>query len=273
MIVQYHKMKTFIANPSFSRVAGLSTSVMFVLTFGLLQSYGEPGRVEVRAVKGRAAYTTTDQPSAPLKAGSTLYPGTVIKTANESTVDLFLGRAGVVRILENTTLGIDVLDRVDTGVDEIHNVQLDLSAGTILGNVSKLSRASKYEIKLPGGIAGIRGTRYRCTADGRRTKILLLDGTMVFVPVTVPGPVGTPLVLIAPPAIEYDSDAGGQKPAPVEVIDEAVRQMPPLVRPTAPGPVVRTEVFVQPVHAANKNVNNEPISPTTGESNTGGNRE
>lgn len=263
-------MKRFVADPVLHRVVRLSALILF--SAGLLRSHGESGRAEVRAVRGSAAYSTTNQPLAALKAGLTLYPGTVIKTAAESTVDLYLGRAGVVRVTENTTLGIDVLERLDTGIEEIQDVQLDLPAGTILGNVSKLSRASKYEIKLPDGIVGIRGTRYRCTTEAGRTKLLLLDGTMVFVPAPKAGPIGVPVVLDAPPAVELDSVTNQPKPAPADVLERVRQEMPPVPRPAAPalGPVARAEIFVQPVHVADKNLSGEFFSPTKAETNAGG---
>ena len=53
----------------------------------------------------------------PLKVGAVLYSGATIKTGPGSIVDLFLGNsAGVVRITENTTLGLDKLAFTDTGV-------------------------------------------------------------------------------------------------------------------------------------------------------------
>ncbi len=44
--------------------------------------------------------------------------------------------------------------------------QLDLKRGRITGNVKKLSAASKYEIKLPNGVAGMRGTVFDIQAVG-----------------------------------------------------------------------------------------------------------
>jgi hypothetical protein len=66
----------------------------------------------------------------------------------------------IVRIFESTVLGVDKLTLERTGVDEVSETQLDLRAGQIMGNVKKLSAQSKYEIKLPNGVAGIRGSSY-----------------------------------------------------------------------------------------------------------------
>src|SRR5690349_24996818 len=72
----------------------------------------------------------------------------------------------VVRIWENSAVGIDKLTSMQTGAEAVTETQLDLKAGRITGSVKKMSAASKYEVKLPNGVAGIRGTTYDITADG-----------------------------------------------------------------------------------------------------------
>ena len=58
------------------------------------------------------------------------------------------------------------LTRTDTGADVVTETQLDLQAGHIFGSVKKMSAASKYEVKIPNGVAGIRGTVYDISVEG-----------------------------------------------------------------------------------------------------------
>jgi hypothetical protein len=102
-------------------------------------------------------------------------------------------------LTENTTLGLDKLTLTDTGADTVVEVQLNLPEGTILGNVGKLSAASKYEVKVPNGVAGVRGTRYRISSTGYT---VVLDGTVVFVYVP-PNGQPTPYTLVGPPAVYF----------------------------------------------------------------------
>jgi hypothetical protein len=66
-------------------------------------------------------------------------------------------KANIVRVFQSTVVGVDKLTLERTGVDEVSETQLDLRAGQIMFNVKKLSAQSRYEIKVPNGVAGIRG--------------------------------------------------------------------------------------------------------------------
>src|ERR1051325_563380 len=154
---------------------------------------------KVVRVKGGARYTTGNNVWLPLKVGAILKPGTVIQTADDgSFVDLALGDSAapitgpvsipttrpviadtsssrsyaptteqnMVRLFESSVLAIDKLTSVETGADTVSETQLDLQRGRLFGNVKKMSGASKYEVKLPNGVAGIRGTIYTLNAQG-----------------------------------------------------------------------------------------------------------
>ncbi len=136
----------------------------------------------VRGVRGTANYST-DRGSnwKDLKVGTKLRQNSIIRTAPGGQVDLFLGDNGpVVRVTENTTVGIDKLSYDKSGAETIIETQLDLRSGRILGNVKHLAAASKYEVKTPQGVAGIRGTRYDISADGR-VRITQGDAVVVYV--------------------------------------------------------------------------------------------
>ncbi|SRR6266404_3001153 len=156
------------------------------------------GAAKVIRVKGPARYTTGNNVWQPLRVGTVVRPGTTIQTSTEkgSFVDLVLGdinapmpspvsfkpyipssyatstsyqptaEQNVVRVWENTALGIDKLTAMQSGAELVTETQLDLKAGRITGSVKKMSAASKYEVKLPNGVAGIRGTVFDITAEG-----------------------------------------------------------------------------------------------------------
>jgi uncharacterized protein YaiE (UPF0345 family) len=150
------------------------------------------GNATVLRIKGSARYTTGNNVWEPLKVGAQLPPGSVIQTGLDkgSFVDLALNNSGkpapvrggtmgggsgahqpmaqqdVVRVGEDSLLGIDRLTSLETGADVINETQLDLKKGRVTGKVKKMSAASKYEVKIPNGVVGVRGTTYNITADG-----------------------------------------------------------------------------------------------------------
>jgi hypothetical protein len=161
-----------------------------------------PQVVQVVKVEGNAQYSIDGRTWQTLHTGDVLQPGAVIRTAEKSLVDVTLGeqgastsgafsgpnllrmpagggagagggggggpvdieKANIIRIFESTVLGVDKLTVDRTGVDEVSDTQLDLRAGQIMGNVKKLSAQSRYEIKVPNGVAGIRGSWYLCSS-------------------------------------------------------------------------------------------------------------
>lgn len=171
--------------------------VALVVAAAVSAQAAEQGLAKVVNIKGAARYQTADNSTwRPLKTGTVLRQGAVIQTASESHVDVVLNneRASAattaalggasssapsavsyvqpkvdqdaIRIYENTVLGVDKLTIEQTGVDKMTETQLDLKAGRILGTVKKVPAGSKYEVKIPNGVAGIRGTIYSLSADG-----------------------------------------------------------------------------------------------------------
>ena len=158
----------------------------------------KPGVATVVRVSGEASYTLGDGNWHPLVAGKTLAAGSVLKTAPDATVDIVLGKSitvapssgpaeisqaadanvrgyisykpsaeqNTIRMTGDTVLAIDKLTVSDTGVDSVSDTELDLRQGGIYNSVKKLSGASQYLIKIPNGIAGVRGTLFYISATG-----------------------------------------------------------------------------------------------------------
>jgi hypothetical protein len=196
------------------------------------------GSAKVVRIKGSARYSTVANQWQPLKVGAVLAAGTVVQTGMDkgSYVDLVLGdgsgvipvasggagaasaadtlryqpsaQQNIVRLWENTLLGIDKLTTTETGADVVTDTQLDLRAGRIFGSVKKMTAASKYEIKLPNGVAGVRGTIYDISADG---VVRVLSGQVVVAWVAADGTVTTQVVNAGQ---QFDARSGQISPIP-----------------------------------------------------------
>lgn len=130
------------------------------------------GNAQVRGVTGRAFYSKDGAQFKPLRVGTKLPAGSVVRTEANSKVDMLIDTdKSVVRVQESSQLGIDTLKVDDAGIEPVVENDLNLPAGEILGNVKKIAAASKYQVKTPNGVAAIRGTEYRVNANGQVTVV------------------------------------------------------------------------------------------------------
>jgi FecR protein len=159
----------------------------------------KPGFATAIRTQGVVTYTLGDGKWYPLVPGKTLPPGSSVRTGDNGTVDVILGKAiqlptakwtpdriaqapdapvrgmvtykpsaeqNMVRLVPNSTLAIDRLNTTDTGADTVSDTELDLKEGQIYASVKKLSGASQYLVKIPNGVAGVRGTWFSLGSDG-----------------------------------------------------------------------------------------------------------
>lgn len=182
--------------------------------------------VTVISVHGNARYSTDHMKSwHKLRNGEKLAQGTMIQTAEDGNVNLVLGErsfnpttpmntdtgrtymsrpdnkgipANVVHLFPSTIMVVDKLTLQRTSADDVSETQLDLRAGKIAGNVKKLSGGSRYEVKIPNGVAGIRGTQYLISASG---EVYVLTGSVVITYVDQNGNLQTTVVTAGNAAI------------------------------------------------------------------------
>jgi hypothetical protein len=242
------------------------------------------GTAKVVRIKGAARYTTGNNVWQPLSVGAVVKPGTLIQTSAESGsyVDLVLGdgeapmprsispasnysdshshtpnvEQNIVRLFENTILQIDKLSSTETGADTVSETQLDLQRGRLFGNVKKMSAASKYEVKLPNGVAGIRGTIYNLSTSG---VVQVLVGSVVIAYVGADGNVVTQVVMGGQ---QFDARTGQITPIPDFNRQEMVRlakesRLGPNTPPTT-FTVDHTIYFVSPTTGHNGEGNGPP---------------
>lgn len=135
----------------------------------------QPARALVQAVHGSATCSIGGNWQ-PLKANTALTTGAIIKTAPETTLDLFLPASRtVLRLMPGSVLRFDCLNKMPAGDVGVTQTQLSLLAGTLIGSQHKLASPSEFEIKLPDGLAKIVGTEYSIVADGT---VACLRGTV-----------------------------------------------------------------------------------------------
>ena len=143
---------------------------------------------KVVKIKGSARYSTGNNVWQPLSVGTLLKAGALVQTAKDSFADIALTESDVVqpptasgvgaggkratathdlvRLSDDSVLAIERLTVVNTGAEKVTETQLDLRSGRVLGSVKKMAAASRFEVRVPNGVAGIRGTLFAISADG-----------------------------------------------------------------------------------------------------------
>jgi hypothetical protein len=175
-------------------VYGALLTAVSAVAQSAMQGYGTVVRAD-----GVVSYSLGDNNWHPLQAGKYLPVGATIRTGHNGVVDVVLGKEirlpqaverpdrisfapdapvrgminykpsaqqNVIRVTPNTTISIDKLNITDTGADTVSDTELNLKEGKIFASVKKITGASQYLIKLPKGIAGVRGTLFSISADG-----------------------------------------------------------------------------------------------------------
>lgn len=201
------------------RFAVQSSLRLFLFLALLASAWGQTsatsGRAEVRGILGRARVAPAGGAFAVLRGGAALSTGSIIETASESAVDLYLGpAAGVLRLTQGTTVVIEKLNV--TGQD--WEVELDVRQGELLGKASAVP-GSKLMVKTATNLSVVGEGQFRFSARGY---IVLLHGKILVGTSPVKGePVTTPL--LAPPAVYY-SPTEGVRPAPPALVGEVKNQ-------------------------------------------------
>ncbi|MEJ0091225.1 MAG: FecR domain-containing protein [Limisphaerales bacterium] len=217
------------------------------LTFAIAASASDikQGVATVVRIQGQASYTLGGTDGwHPLVVGKILQAGSTISTKPDALVDIVLGQTShdapsttgtqpgftccrlrssrhcgykpsveqnIVRLSGGTTLKIDTLTVMDTGVDTVSDTELDLQAGRIFASVKKLSDSSKYLVKIPNGIAGVRGTKFTLGADGSAGCI---ESAIM---VSQVGADGKPVTVNVPQGTQYNPSTGQVEPLSPEL--------------------------------------------------------
>jgi hypothetical protein len=224
----------------------------FVLTLAVGASAQsiQPGVITVVRIVGEARYSLGDGIWHPLVAGKILAAGAVIQTGHDATVDVILGKKilmpqadplpdrvsqaadsdvrgfvsykpsaeqNAVRLTSDTMLAIDKLTVSDTGVDTVSDTELDLRQGGIYCSVKKLSGASQYLIKIPNGIAGVRGTLFYISVTGECS---VLKNSVVL---SIIGGDGKPETVVVGEGTRFNPQTGQTSPLPPDMIAELDR--------------------------------------------------
>ena len=268
-------------------VFSAAVAALLAATVSVSAQTGASGYATVVRVEGVASYSLGDGKWTPLVAGKILPVGAVIRTEHNGVADIVLGKdiglpqngwqarwtpshvapapdesvrgmisyrpsaeQNVVRLSPDTTLGLDKLTVIDTGADTISDTELNLKQGKIYASVKKLTGASQYLIKLPNGIAGVRGTQFSISANGATTVYHSTGGGVVL---SLVGLSGLPTTTVVGAGFTFDPSTGQLVILPGDEQTFLDRLFSALQTVYAPVSYVTrdcTTVYISPIHGA-----------------------
>lgn len=115
--------------------------------------------------------------SRPAAVNDRLEGGEIIVTGPDSMADILMGDRGYVRVGERTRVSIASLKKSGEESD------LDLSLGSVMVFLNKLTRRGSYEAKGPTQVVAVRGTIFQMTGDEEGSRVDVLSGSVEVSPV------------------------------------------------------------------------------------------
>jgi len=125
--------------------------------FGVEPQNNQPPLCSVSYFYGNVALKEPPQEWNKAQLDQSVKEGEWLRTQTESRCELTIIDGTVIRIDESTNLQIEGLE---VEGDPILHLKLNVPLGRIWTNVKKLSKGSKFNVKNPVVVAGVRGTVY-----------------------------------------------------------------------------------------------------------------
>jgi hypothetical protein len=227
-------------------IAMLIAGVVFTLAGSARAESVKPCIVTVVRIQGQARYSLGDNNWHPLVVGKVLRSGAIIQSAVDSSVDIVLSaepvgmpqaattpttlvqapdskvrgfasfqpsvQQNVIRMWGNSVLAIDKLTQFDTGVQTVSDTELDLRTGRIFFDVKKMSATSQFIIKIPNGVAGIRGSYGYLDASG---EMAMGSGSGVVSVIAN----GKPVTQVVTAGSQFNPASGDVTPVPQSILN------------------------------------------------------
>lgn len=170
----------------------------FVNSFGLIKANAVDMHGVFMVVKGTVQVENLKKEIVPAKVGSKIYPGEKVITLVDSRAKIVMTDRNVMNISPETKLVIKTyVNDPNTGTK---NVELELSEGKVRNNVEQKydGEKSKFIIKTPTAVAGVRGTQFLTSFDvkTRVTNIVTFKGAVQVATIMPNGSVSTKSIMI-----------------------------------------------------------------------------
>jgi hypothetical protein len=202
-------------------ISAVACGIVMLCSFVASADSDKSGVVTVVRLRGTAEYSLDGGNTwIPVVLGKSLQAGSLLKSDDNSIVDILVGKSiaeekvelmkyntrsnparniipqaekNMIRLRPNTILGIDKLVVPDSDPNVISDAQLDLKKGRIFASVKKVSPSSEYLVKIPNGVAAVRGTQFELSTSDGGSSCAVASGT-VWISFTITDKNGNPVL-------------------------------------------------------------------------------
>lgn len=200
--------------------AALLGGAVLLANLAVLADDDRAGVVTLARIQGTAEYSLDGGTTwIPALVGKSLPAGSILRSDDKSIVDILVGQSqadrnvsflklsthndpannilpqrevNMIRLRPNTTFGIDKLTVPSSDPTSVSGAEFNLKKGSILASVRKVSPSSEYFVKIPNGVAAVRGTQFSLSTDGSGSTCSVLNGT-VWLSFTITDANGNPI--------------------------------------------------------------------------------
>lgn len=176
----------------------LGLSMMCLLLFTSALAFAEPMYGVLMVVKGSVKVTTASKQTIDAKVGGKVYEGDSILTAADARAKIVMADRNVINVNPDTQVVIAKYE--NDAASGKKNVELNLLKGKVRNNVEQTydGEKSKFLIKTPTAVAGVRGTQFLASFDvkTRMTSVVTFKGSVTLASVGPAGKIiGTPVTI------------------------------------------------------------------------------
>lgn len=132
------------------------------LQLAYVERPAQPAVARVRAASGGVSAGPEPTELRPRLVGDALYTGELLRTDAGARAKLALADGSVVRVLEDSLVRLGALE-LTAGLQR--KVQLELLRGTVETDAAPGGEGSVFEVRTRSAVAGVRGTRFRVSAQ------------------------------------------------------------------------------------------------------------
>lgn len=148
-------------------------------------------------VKGDVKVTSAGKAPFPVKVGSKILVGDTVTTGPDSRAKIVMADRNVINVSPDTRM--QIAKYTNDAVNGTKNVELKLDQGKVRNNVEQSydGDKSKFILKTPTAVAGVRGTQFVTSFDAKiqKTQIVTMKGQVTFTSMLNGRPVGAPVTV------------------------------------------------------------------------------